>query len=60
MKPIKPIKGLKTAHTSNAKLGMGDNYGQGLRAKVGRMREDSMGVIASTPRQLKTPPKSVA
>jgi len=52
-------KGLKNAHTSNAKFGMGDNYGTGIRAKIGRMRSDSMGMIALNPKKLKTPPRSV-
>lgn len=47
------------AHTANTKYGMGDNYGTGIRAKLGRMREDSMGMQTLTPKKLKTPPKSV-
>ncbi len=47
------------AHTADTKYGMGDNYGTGVKAKLGRMREDSMGMIAVTPKKLKTPPKSV-
>jgi hypothetical protein len=50
----------KEAHTPNTKYGMGDNYGSGVRAKIGTMREDSMGMIAMTPNKLKKPPKSTA
>jgi len=47
-------------HVSNTSMGMGDYYGTGIRAKIGKMRDDSMGMIAVTPKKLKTPPKSVA
>jgi hypothetical protein len=57
---MKKLKPLKNAHTSNSKYGMGDNYGTGVRAKLGKMREDSMGMIEITPKKLKKPPKSVA
>jgi hypothetical protein len=56
---MKKLKPLKEAHTSNSKFGMGDNYGTGIKQKLGRMREDSMGMTAMTPKKLKTPPKSV-
>jgi hypothetical protein len=48
------------AHTANTKYGMGDNYGTGIRAKLGRMREDSMGMVKLNSKQIKTPPKSTA
>lgn len=50
----------KEWHGSSSKFGMGDFYGTGLKAKVGRMRDDSMGVNAVSPTKLKIPPKSVA
>lgn len=50
----------KQAHTQNTPYGMGDSYGTGIRAKLGTMREDSMGVIAVNPKQLKKPPKTLA
>lgn len=56
---MKLPKPLKNAHTSNSKFGMGDHYGTGIRAKLGRMREDSMGMMNVTPKKLKKPPKSV-
>jgi hypothetical protein len=56
---MKPLKPLKNAHTPNTKYGMGDHYGTGIRAKLGRMREDSLGMMNVTPKKLKTPPKSV-
>lgn len=59
MKQAKPKKN-KEWHSANAKYGMGDYYGTGIKAKVGRMRDDSMGMNAVTPKNLKTPPKSLA
>ena len=50
----------KQAHTANTKYGMGDHYGQGIKAKLGKMRSDSMGMIALTPKKLKKPPKGLA
>jgi hypothetical protein len=50
----------KEWHSSNAKFGMGDYYGTGIKAKVGRVRDDSMGMNAVTPSKLKNPPKSLA
>lgn len=52
-------KVLRNAHTPNTKFGMGDNYGSGIKQKLGRVREDSMGMLALTPKKLKTPPRSV-
>lgn len=59
MKAAKP-KPLKQAHTANTKYGMGDYYGTGVKQKLGRMRDDSMGMLSLTPKKLKTPPKSLA
>ena len=56
--PKKPGKN-RFAHTQNTQFGMGDHYGTGIRAKIGRMREGSAGVIPMTPKELKTPPRSV-
>jgi len=41
-------------------LGMGDYYGSGIKNKVGRMREDSLGMNAVSRKKLKQPPKSLA
>lgn len=53
-KPKKP----RFAHTANTKYGMGDNYGTGIRAKLGKMRE-GMGQATLSKKQLGTPPKSI-
>lgn len=50
----------KEWHTPQTKYGMGDNYGQGIKAKIGRMREDYMGMTAVPSKKLRTPPKSLA
>lgn len=57
---MKKLKATHEVHTSDNKYGMGDHYGTGVRAKIGRMRGDSVGMVVATPKQLKTPPKSVA
>lgn len=48
------------AHTAATKYGMGDNYGSGVKQKLGRMRDDSMGMVHLTPKRLKKPPKNLA
>jgi hypothetical protein len=58
MKAAKQPK-YKQAHTDNVKMGMGDYYGTGITAKIGRMR-DGMGFQEISPKKLKTPPKSLA
>lgn len=50
----------KFAHVANTKYGMGDNYGQGIKAKIGKMRDDSMGLNLLSQKKLKTPPKGLA
>ncbi len=60
MKAIKPVKALKNAHTPNAKYGMGDYYGSGIKSKIGRVREDSVGMNPIKKSKLKKPPKSLA
>jgi hypothetical protein len=57
--PKKPGKN-KQAHTANTPYGMGDNYGSGVKAKIGKMRDDSMGAAYLSPKKLKIPPTSVA
>lgn len=52
-------KGQGDWHVSHTSMGMGDYYGTGIRAKIGKMR-DGMGMETITQKQLKTPPKSVA
>ena len=56
--PKRPGKN-KFAHTANTAYGMGDNYGTGIKAKVGMVREDTMGVNALPPARLKKPPKTL-
>jgi hypothetical protein len=47
------------SHTAPTKYGMGDYYGTGFKAPVGKMRSDSVGFRPVTKKQLGTPPKSV-
>jgi hypothetical protein len=55
---MKPAKPLKNAHTSNSKFGMGDNYGRGVKQKIGRVRE-GIGMVPLSKKKIGTPPKSV-
>jgi len=47
------------AHTDHTKYGMGDYYGTGIKAPIGKMRDSSVGYRPVTKRQLGKPPKSV-
>jgi len=49
----------KQAHTSQDKMGMGDYYGTGLTAKVGKII-DVTGYSEMPKSKLKNPPKSLA
>lgn len=57
---MKKTKKLEFAHTPRSPQGMGDYYGTGVRQPLGKMRSDSMGMVQVTPKELKTPPKSLA
>ena len=48
------------AHTPHSQKGLGDYYGTGIVAKLGKMRDDSMGMQALTPTQMKKAPRSLA
>jgi hypothetical protein len=54
------VKTPLNAHTPKTQIGMGNHYGSGIRNKVGRMREDSIGQVAVSPKGLKKPPRSLA
>jgi hypothetical protein len=47
------------AHTSPTKYGMGDYYGTGFKAPVGRVRDGTVGFIPVSKSKLGKPPKSV-
>ena len=55
--PSKPKKP-RFAHEANTKYGMGDNYGTGIKSKIGKMRE-SPSMVKMSKKQIGTPPKSV-
>jgi hypothetical protein len=57
--PPKKIGKNRFAHTQNTKFGMGDNYGTGIKAKVGKMREE-VGFQEVPLKKLKQPPRSLA
>jgi hypothetical protein len=60
MKLDKIPKNRVPAHTAPTKYGMGDHYGTGIKAKLGKMRDDSMGMRQLSPKNLGTPPKKIA
>lgn len=47
------------AHVANTKYGMGDYYGQGIKAKIGKMRSGT-GQATLSKGQLGKAPKSLA
>ena len=53
-------KGNKEAHTPNSKIGMGDFYGQAIKAKTGTLRHTNMGSVNTKNSDTKKPPKSLA
>lgn len=53
-------KPYKFSHTPASSKGMGDYYGTGVVAKIGKMRDDSMGMHQITPSKMKKPPRSLA
>ena len=57
---IKPIKALKNAHTSNAKVGMGDFKGTGIKQKVGTSRVDMVSMNKVGSKKMGKPPKALA
>jgi hypothetical protein len=50
----------KFSHTPRSSKGMGDYYGTGIKAKIGTMRHDSMGMNEVPSKDLKKPPKALA
>lgn len=54
---LKP-KGLKNAHTSNSKKGMGDYSGSGIKNPIGKSKE-IMGIKSPSAKKL-SKPKSLA
>lgn len=56
---MKKLKGLKNAHASNSKYGMGDSYGSGIKNKMGTMIEGT-GIKEVVPKKMKKMPRSLA
>jgi hypothetical protein len=59
MKKLKPLKKHVEAHSSSAKLGMGDFYGSGVKNPVGKIR-DVFTVNQPSMKKMGKPPKSLA
>jgi hypothetical protein len=47
------------SHEANTKYGMGDNYGTGIRQKLGTVRDDTVGMKKLSKKQMENPPRSV-
>ena len=55
------MKKHREAHSAGMKFGMGDSYGTGFRAKIGRMRDSyTPNINPVAPKALKKPPKTLA
>lgn len=59
MKKAKPLIKHKEAHSSNSKFGMGDNYGTGLKQKVGKI-VDNYEAPKLGSKKIGKPPKRLA
>lgn len=57
--PKKPGKN-RFAHTQNTQFGMGDNYGMGIKQKIGKVRRSYSDHIEMSRKKLKTPPRALA
>jgi len=57
---VKKTKTPRFSHTSNSPKGMGNYYGTGIRAPLGKMRDDSIGMVQVSGKKLKKPPRSLA
>lgn len=53
-------KGQGDWHVSHTSMGMGDYYGSGIRAKIGKVVDSYGGSKPITPNSLKKAPKSLA
>lgn len=60
MKKVSDHKTHIGSHTSPSKHGMGDHYGTGERAKIGKLRGPTVGFESLSPSKLKVPPKALA
>lgn len=47
-------------HCSRDSAPMGDNYGTGVKNKIGKMRSDSVGIVPVSKKGLNRPPRSLA
>lgn len=58
---MKAAKIVKKGHTANTQKGMGDFYGNGIKAKVGTMRSSYTAPVNPVPaKKIKKPPATLA
>lgn len=60
MKRANPKTNRNQTHTPKSPKGLGDFYGTGIVAKIGRVRDDTMGMHEIPAQKMKTHPKSIA
>lgn len=60
MKKRAPKTNRNQVHTAKSSKGLGDYYGTGIKQPLGRVRDDTMGMVQMTPKKLRKPPKSTA
>ena len=53
-----PVVGKKLQNSKGPKVAAGDNYGIGVKNKVGKLRGGTVGFIPVSKAKLKKPPKS--
>lgn len=54
-----PTVGKKLYNSKGPKVPAGDNYGIGVKAKVGKIRGDTVGYIPVSKKKMKSPPREV-
>jgi len=57
---MKKIKGLKQSHTPNTKIGKGDEYGSGIKQKMGKTLDSSMSLKSAVSKSIGKAPRSLA
>lgn len=59
MKSLK-TKSKASGHTAPTPYGMGDYYGTGIKAPLGKIREGTVGYQPVSPQKMGKPPKKLA
>lgn len=54
-----PVAGKQLYNNKGPKVAAGDNYGIGVKAKIGKIRGSTVGYIPVSKKKMKSPPKEV-